>query len=70
MTAPDPSYDLYRVSYSLKNCTGAEAALNGIEFTGFAIVNNDVSPQQVVIGVTGTSSAGSVYGIVSGLIAD
>jgi len=70
VTAPDTSYDLYQVSYSLSNCSGAEAVLNGIEFTGFAILNTGVSPQQVVIGVSGKNSAGTYYGIVSGLTAN
>jgi hypothetical protein len=57
----------YEVSYTLENCGGAYAVLNGISFTGLAILNTNASPSQVVIGVSGTSSGGAHYGVVSGL---
>jgi hypothetical protein len=43
--------------------------LNSIEFTGLATVNSNVSPIQIVIGVSGQSSGGTHYGLVSGLTA-
>jgi hypothetical protein len=61
------SNNAYEVSYSLESCAGADAVLNGIEFTGLALLNTGVSPAQVVIGVKGQSSAGINYGLVSGL---
>jgi hypothetical protein len=60
----DTSNDAYEVSYSLENCSGTDAVLNGIAFTGLALLNSN---GQVVIGVSGLNSAGTHYGVVSGL---
>jgi len=69
VSANNTSYDVYEISYSYESCTGADAVLNGVQFTGLAILNSNVSPVQIVIGGTGQSSAGTHYGIVSGLTA-
>ena len=69
MSTNNTSYDVYEVSYSYESCTGTDATLNGIEFTGLAILNSNVSPMQIVIGVTGQSSGGTNFGVVSGLTA-
>jgi len=47
------SNDAYEVSYKLESCAGADAVLNGIEFTGLAVLDSSVSPAQVVLGVAG-----------------
>jgi hypothetical protein len=60
--------DVYQVVYDYESCSGASAALNGVAFSGLAVLNPDVSPAQVVIGVSGQStqqSAAMYYGIVS-----
>ncbi|HEX2791867.1 MAG TPA: hypothetical protein VHN17_15660 [Steroidobacteraceae bacterium] len=62
------SIDVYQVAYSYENCSGAPAVLNGVPFTGLAVLNGNASPAQVIIGVSGQSTAsGSTvyYGIVS-----
>jgi hypothetical protein len=41
--------------------------LNGVQFTGLAILNTGVSPAQLLIGVTGQNSGGTNYGLISGL---
>jgi hypothetical protein len=69
VSANNTSYDVYEVSYTLESCTGTDAALNGVQFTGLATLNTGVSPAQVVIGVTGQSSGGTNYGLVSDLTA-
>jgi hypothetical protein len=61
------SYDVYEVSYTYESCTGTDAALNGVQFTGLAILNTGVSPAQLLIGVTGQNSGGTNYGLISGL---
>jgi hypothetical protein len=61
------SYDVYEVSYTYESCTGTDAALNGVQFTGLAILNTGVSPVQLFIGVTGQSSGGTSYGLTSAL---
>jgi hypothetical protein len=67
ISTTDSSNDVYEASYTLENCNGADAVLNGIEFTGLAILNSSASPAQVAIGVSGQSSGGTNYGVVSGL---
>lgn len=69
VTVQNASYDIYQVTYSYASCSGADATLNGIEFTGLALLNTDVSPTQLVMGVSGKDSTGNGYGIVSGLTA-
>ena len=63
----DASYDLYQVTYSLGNCSGSYAALNGVQFRGLAELNTQGAPSELVIAVTGQSSSGTPYGIVSDL---
>jgi hypothetical protein len=67
VSTANTSNNAYEVSYSLENCGGAYAVLNGIAFSGLAILNSGASPAQVVIGVSGESSGGVHYGVVSGL---
>jgi hypothetical protein len=49
------SYNAYRVQFSYASCTGASAALNGVQFSGLATLENSVSPEQAIVGVTGQS---------------
>ncbi len=66
MSTSDATHDIYEVSYSYGDCTGAYAVLNGVELRGLATFNPNASPVQLTIAVTGSSSAGK-YGIVSTL---
>ncbi len=66
VTVVNASYDLYQVSYTYANCSGSAAVLNGIEFTGMAEPNPNVSPGELIIAVTGAGTSAD-YGIVSEL---
>lgn len=59
--------DLYEVTYSLASCSGSYAVLNGVQFSGLAELNTQGSPSELIIAVTGQSSTGTSYGIVSDL---
>jgi hypothetical protein len=59
----DTTNDAYEISYTLQSCGGAEAVLNGVAFTGLAVLNGS----QIVVGVTGENTGGAHYGITSGL---
>jgi hypothetical protein len=62
----DSSTDVYEVAYSYADCTGNDAVLNAVQFTGLASLDNSVSPPVLNLGVTGASSTAK-YGIVSTL---
>ncbi len=62
----DSTHDIYEVSYTFSNCTGTYQALNGIELTGLATLNSNLSPAQIIMAVTG-ASATAKYGLVSTL---
>jgi hypothetical protein len=62
------SVDVYQVAYSYESCSGSPAVLNGVPFTGLAVLNAGASPVQVIIGVSGQSTPQSStvdYGLVS-----
>jgi hypothetical protein len=67
ISTSDTTHNVYEVSYTLASCTGSAQALNGIQFTGLASLNSAQSPAQLTIAVTGSSSSGTQYGIVSTL---
>jgi hypothetical protein len=60
----DTAYDIYQIAFTYKSCIGNYAVLNGVDMTGLAVLDTGVSPQQLVIAVTGQSSSGA-YGITS-----
>jgi hypothetical protein len=64
LSTSDTAFDIYQIDFTYKSCTGNYAVLNDVEMTGLAVLNTSVSPQQLVIAVTGQSSSGS-YGITS-----
>lgn len=66
ITTTDTSLNVYQVSYTLADCTGAYAALNGVQFSGLAYLDVNISPTQLVIAVSGSNST-SKYAIVSDL---
>lgn len=67
ISTANTSNDAYEVSYTLESCAGNATELNGIEFTGLAVLNSAESPQQMALGARGQSSGGTNYGLVSGL---
>jgi hypothetical protein len=70
VTVAGASDDLYAVTYTLSSCTGTFVNLNGVPFSGMAVLNNTQTPNQVVIGATGQGSDGTYYGLVSALTLD
>jgi hypothetical protein len=64
ISTSDAAYDIYQITFTYKSCSGNYAVLNDVEMTGVAVLDTGVSPQQLVIAVTGQSSSGS-YGITS-----
>jgi hypothetical protein len=62
----DSSHNIYEVAYSYTSCTGSNAVLNGVQFTGLATLNTAQSPALLLIAVAGASSTAK-YGIVSTL---
>jgi len=70
VTVGDSSYDIYEVAYALSGCTGTYVDLNGLQFTGLAVLNNATPPNQFVIGVTAQAGSGAAYyGLVTALTA-
>jgi len=68
ITVTNASYNLYQVSYTLANCNGSYAVLNGVPFSGMTELNS-ISPDKLLIAVTGQSTTVAYYGIVSQLAA-
>ncbi len=68
ITVSDSSYDVYSVAFTWESCTGTFAALNGVQFTGLAALNNTNSPNVLTIAVAGANST-SKYAIVLSLSA-
>jgi hypothetical protein len=66
LTVTNASYNLYDVSYTLGNCSGSYAVLNGLQFTGMAELNS-ISPKKLLIAVTSPGTA--PYALVSQLAA-
>jgi hypothetical protein len=66
----DSAHNVYEVAYSYKGCTGTYAVLNGVQFTGLATLNANLSPAQILMAVTGTASTtADKYALVSSLTA-
>lgn len=70
VSTSDSAHNVYEVAYSYSGCTGVYAVLNGVQFTGLATLNPNLSPAQILLGVTGASSTtGDKYAIISSLTA-
>jgi hypothetical protein len=70
VSTSDSTTNVYEVAYSYSGCTGTYAVLNGVQFTGLATLNPNLSPAQVLMGVTGASgTTGDKYAIISSLTA-
>jgi hypothetical protein len=66
ISTTDSSVNVYQVSYTLEDCTGTYAPLNGVQFTGLAYLNTGASPVQIIMAVAGANST-SKYAILSNL---
>jgi hypothetical protein len=64
ISASTGGIDAYLVTYTYESCGGTAAVLNGVAFSGLAVFDPNVSPAQLIIGVSGQSGA-TYYGIVS-----
>jgi len=54
------SYDAYGIAYTFANCTGSYAVLNGVQMSGIGTLDTTVSPEQAIIGVSGSSGTTQV----------
>ena len=66
VSTSDSGHDIYEVAYSYGNCTGTYTVLNGVQFTGLAMLNSGSSPTQLTMAVTGASSS-SKYALLSNM---
>ena len=64
VSTTDKSFDVYQVAFIYQSCTGSAAPLNGVHFSGMAVLDSGVSPVQFVLAVTGTGANGDL-GIVT-----
>jgi hypothetical protein len=60
----DPQYNAYEVVITYSNCTGNFAIINGSTFSGLAILDNTVVPEQATFGLVG-EVGGVTYSFVS-----
>jgi hypothetical protein len=66
ISTTDSSVNVYQVSYTLEDCTGTYAPLDGVQFTGLAYLDTNGTTVQLIVAVAGASST-SKYAIVSNL---
>jgi Chitobiase/beta-hexosaminidase C-terminal domain len=66
ISTADPTTDIYEISFTLTGCGGTWADLNNVLFSGLAVLNNSVSPMQLVLGVNGQGAANAQYGLAFG----
>ncbi len=59
----DPTYDAYQLDFTLASCQGAYVALDGVAFSGLATLDNTVTPNRLIVGVTGAAGSAS-YALV------
>ncbi len=68
VSTSDSTHNVYEVAYTYSGCTSTYSVLNGVQFTGLATLNPNLSPAQILMGVTGTAStSGDKYAIISSL---
>jgi hypothetical protein len=53
----DPRYNVYEFQFSYSACAGADAQLNGVQFTGLGTLDTSEQPAQVTIGMTGQAGS-------------
>src|SRR5882757_3939329 len=49
------NFNLYKVQFDFANCAGTSSALNGLDFTGVATLDNTVTPERIIVGATAIS---------------
>lgn len=64
LSTADSTRDIYEVAYDYTECTGTDTVLNGVQFTGLAVLNSNQTPHQIIMAVSGASTSVS-YGLVS-----
>jgi hypothetical protein len=57
------SYNAYKIQFDYASCSGQASALNGIQFSGLATLDNTVVPERIIVGATG-QSASTKYSVV------
>ena len=63
MSIINASYNAYKIQFDYANCAGQASALNGIQFSGLATLDNTVLPERIIVGATG-QSASTKYSVV------
>jgi hypothetical protein len=56
----DSTKNLYAVSFTLNNCTGASAGANGVTQSGLGALDDKISPIGFLLAVSGSTSNGGV----------
>jgi len=56
----DSRYNAYRAAYSVSSCTGPDALLNGRTFRGLGTLDDTVSPERLIAGVTSGSGDNAI----------
>ena len=51
----DATRNAYKVQYTYASCSGQNAVLNGLQFSGMATLDNTQSPEHAIVGVTAKS---------------
>ncbi|MBS0380573.1 MAG: hypothetical protein JSS29_18995 [Proteobacteria bacterium] len=72
VSTADPTHNIYQVAYTYSGCTGTYESLNGVPLTGLGTINSTLSPAQILLVVTGSSTSASTstyYGLVTSLAA-
>jgi hypothetical protein len=67
VTNSNPGNNLYEVSYTLGNCIGNYAALNGLSFSGFATFNATAALSELLVVAAASNTAGEGFGVVLAL---
>jgi len=65
ISTADPTTNIYEVAYTYSGCTGSWAVLNGVDFTGLAVLNG--SAGQIIMAAHNTPGVGAQYGLVTAL---
>jgi Chitobiase/beta-hexosaminidase C-terminal domain len=65
ISTADPTTNIYEVSYTYAGCTGAWVDLNGVGFSGLAVLNG--SAGQLIMAANGQGGGAAQYGLVTAL---
>lgn len=56
VTIANEEFNIYGLNWGLIDCVGPDASLNGERFSGFALLDNTVSPEQLIVAMSRNSS--------------